>query len=48
MSGEIRERDRNTLIDGLRAVAVFFVLFHHWTAWGFQYGLGQIGVQTFL
>jgi peptidoglycan/LPS O-acetylase OafA/YrhL len=47
MSGETRNQNRNTLIDGLRAVAVLCVLFHHWTDWGFQIGLGQIGVQTF-
>lgn len=47
MTVEIRAPGRNTLIDGLRAVAVFCVLLHHWTNWGFQFGFGQIGVQTF-
>ena len=34
---------RNTMIDGLRSVAIFLVLFHHWT----NVRVGQIGVQIF-
>lgn len=34
-------------LDGLRAIAVTFVLCHHWTEWGTRINLGGIGVQVF-
>ena len=47
MSNRLINSERNVFLDGLRAFAVLCVLLHHWTKWGSEAGLGEIGVQTF-